>query len=199
MSQKGSPMNTMPPPVSTPDHARLLRNCFVGLAVLSITGTIVELAFERHWKDVEQLIPWYAIGGFLIALLVFLARPTVAGVRTTRAILVPVALTSAVGIYYHIHENFKAGFLDFRYSKRSKTMEFVDHYWTAFTKTVGPAPTLAPGVLAFACVCLFLATLRHPAFATRVRPALNGDKAAAFDLTDDSYLDDVSVDAARAN
>ena len=78
-------------------------------------------------------------------------------------------------------------------------MGFVDHYWTAFTKTVGPAPTLAPGVLAFACVCLFLATLRHPAYASRVRGALNGDRAAAIDLTDDSYLDDVSDDAVRAN
>jgi ABC-type Fe3+-siderophore transport system permease subunit len=199
MSSKGSAMNTMLPPVSTPDHARLLRNCFVGLAVLSITGTILELAFERHWKDAEQLIPWYAIGGFLIALLVFLVRPTKSGVRTTRAILVPVALTSAVGIYYHVHENFKAGFLDFRYSKKWKTMSFVDHYWTALTKSVGPAPTLAPGVLAFACLCLFLATLRHPVFASRKLGALNGEKAGAIDLTDDSYLDDVSVDVARAN
>ena len=192
-------MNTMPPPVASADHSRLLRNCFVGLAVLSISGTILELAFERHWKDAEQLIPWYAIGGFLIALLLFLVRPTRAGVRATRAILVPVALTSAVGIYYHVHENFKAGFLDFRYSKRWKTMGFVDHYWTAFTKAVGPAPTLAPGVLALACVCLFLATLRHPAFAGRVRGSLNGDRAARIDLTDDSYLDDVSDDAVRAN
>jgi hypothetical protein len=197
MSSKGSTMKTMPPPVATADHSRLLRNCFVGLAVLSITGTILELAFERHWQDFEQLIPWYSIGAFLIALLVFLVRPTKAGIRTTRSILVLVAASSAVGIYYHVHENFKAGFLDFRYSKKWKTMGFVDHYWTAFTKSVGPAPTLAPGVMAFACLCLFLATLRHPAFGSRVRAALNGD--AAIDLTDDSYLDDVSDDAVRAN
>jgi hypothetical protein len=189
-------MNTMPPPVATADHSRLMRNCFVGLAVLSISATILELAFERHWKDAEQLIPWFSIGAFLIALLVFLVRPTVAGIRATRAILVPVALSAAAGIYYHVHENFKAGFLDFRYSKKWRGMSFVDHYWTAFTKSVGPAPTLAPGVLAFACILLFMATLRHPAFAGRVRVALNGDSASDIDLTDDSYLDDVAV---RAN
>ena len=33
----------------------------------------------------------------------------------------------------------------------------------ALTDTLGPAPSLAPTALAFICVCLFLATLGHPA------------------------------------
>jgi hypothetical protein len=34
--------------------------------------------------------------------------------------------------------------------------------WAAATKTVGPAPTFAPGALAEAALLLLLATVRHP-------------------------------------
>ncbi|CAN5230443.1 hypothetical protein BH18CHL2_BH18CHL2_06310 [soil metagenome] len=40
-------------------------------------------------------------------------------------------------------------------------------WWTAFTKSVGPAPTLAPTALANVSLLLLLATRRHPGLAGR--------------------------------
>jgi len=42
----------------------------------------------------------------------------------------------------------------------------VEQLWLAATGTVGPAPPLAPGVLAEIGLALFLASLRHPALRT---------------------------------
>jgi hypothetical protein len=39
-------------------------------------------------------------------------------------------------------------------------------WWAALSKTVGPAPPIAPGVLAQASLALLLSTIRHPALRT---------------------------------
>jgi hypothetical protein len=171
-------------PMSTTDHSQLLRKCFVALATFAILGTIAELAAERHWQDSVQLIPWASIGVLVIAIMVFLIRPTVAGIRVARAMTIPVALSVALGIYYHVNENHKAGFLDYRYATTWETMSSVSQWWKALSKTVGPAPTLAPAALLIACLCLFFATLRHPAFAARARSTAARGRQPVVDLSD---------------
>jgi hypothetical protein len=42
-------------------------------------------------------------------------------------------------------------------------MSALEQLFAAVTGAVGPAPTLAPGVLAEISLALFLATVRHPA------------------------------------
>jgi MYXO-CTERM domain-containing protein len=42
-------------------------------------------------------------------------------------------------------------------------MSEAERWWSAFSKTVGPAPTFAPAALALVALVLLVATQRHPA------------------------------------
>lgn len=145
------------------DDTRALRLALLGLAALGLLGTAVELVLERHWDGTEQLIPWpfLAIGTVSLALLI--VAPTRRTVRVARLLAAALFVGAAVGVWRHVAANYDAGFLDFRYAERWPSMSGLDRWWRAATKTVGPAPVLAPGVLAQVGLALLFATLRHPA------------------------------------
>ena len=145
------------------ETATLLRRCLTAASALCVVGTAIELAMYRHWDSTEQLIPWVALAILAGAIVMFALRPTARVIRVIRPLLGLVALTALFGVYEHVHENFIAGPLDFRYSDKWDQMSTMSQWWHAFTKTVGPAPSLAPGVLFQAALLLFAATLRHPA------------------------------------
>jgi len=65
----------------------------------------------------------------------------------------------------HIDVNYQSGPLDYRYAAIWETMPDPTRWWAALSKTVGPAPPVAPGVLAQASLGLLFATVRHPALA----------------------------------
>ena len=54
--------------------------------------------------------------------------------------------------------NYESGALDQRYSESWETLPAAQQWWLAVTKTVGPAPTLAPGVLGQSALLLVLAS-----------------------------------------
>jgi hypothetical protein len=141
----------------------LLRRCFLALAATATAGTAVELALSRHWTSAVQLIPWYAVGGLALGVVLLVARPRPVAVRAVRALALVVVLTAAFGIYEHVLANYHAGPLDFRDESRWAAMSAASRWWAAASESVGPSPTLAPAVLAQAAVCLLLATLGHPA------------------------------------
>src|SRR4029453_18673116 len=62
----------------------------------------------------------------------------------------------------HIEANYRAGALDFRYAQRWPMMPATERWWAAVSKSVGPAPSFPPAVLAGAAPCLFSAPLAHP-------------------------------------
>ena len=62
------------------------------------------------------------------------------------------------GVVDHVLVNFESGALDQRYSESWETLPAVQQWWVAVTKTVGPAPTLAPGVLGQSALLLVLAS-----------------------------------------
>ncbi|RCG31882.1 hypothetical protein DQ384_08850 [Sphaerisporangium album] len=136
----------------------------VALTVIGILGAAFELATERHWKSTEQLIPWGALALLGIAALLMLFRHSPKLVTTVRLIAVAVLLASAFGIYEHIAANYDAGLLDQRYAATWETLPVLSRWWYALTKTVGPAPPLAPGMLGQSALLLLLAT-----FARRTR------------------------------
>jgi len=68
-----------------------------------------------------------------------------------------------VGFGFHVVENLDAGPLDRNYAATWDSMSSLDQWFTAVTGGVGPAPTLAPGVLVEMGLGLLLATVRHPA------------------------------------
>jgi hypothetical protein len=145
--------------------AGVLRRCLLALVGLSAAGTAVELAMLRHWNGPWQLLPWIALAVVAIAAGLLAGRPSRRVVYTVRALAFAVVVCAAAGVYVHVEENYQSGPLDQRYTSTWDTMPAAARWWAALSKTVGPAPPVAPGVLAQAALGLLFATARHPALA----------------------------------
>jgi len=143
--------------------AETLRRGVYGLAALGIAGTTVELVFLRHWQGATQLIVWPAIVALGIGLTVLVCQPSARAVRAVRTVAIVVAGVALVGIVLHVTENLTAGPLDRDFAARWDSMSAIEQWWEAITGGVGPAPVLAPGVLAEISLALFVGTIRHPA------------------------------------
>jgi hypothetical protein len=145
-------------------QATLLRRGLLGLVALGILGTAVELLFLGHWGSAAKTIVWPALG--LIALAaVLVARPSPTRLRAAHAISLGVAVVALVGVGFHVSENLTAGPLDRDFAATWDSMSPLAQWWAAITGGVGPAPTLAPGVLLQLGLAVLLATVRHPAAA----------------------------------
>ena len=147
--------------------AALLRGGLLGLAGLAAAGAAVELAMLRHWHGPMQLLPWAALVAVAAGEALLAVRPSRGVVRGVRVLAVAVGLCTAAGVYAHIAANYEAGPLDQRYTATWATLPAAARWWAAASLEVGPAPPVAPGVLAQAALALLLATARHPALARR--------------------------------
>jgi hypothetical protein len=155
----------------------VLRWSLIALATILSLGTGLELALERHWGTTVRMVPWFTLAVVLLAVALLVIRPTRGVVRCVRLMALAVAFCGAFGVYEHVLGNYNGGPLDFRYADRWATMSFTARWWAAISKTVGPAPVLAPAVLMQAAVLLFLATLHHPALARTVAGRLRQNPA----------------------
>jgi hypothetical protein len=159
------------PGIPAPDRtATTLRRGLLGLAGAGVLGTAVELAITRHWEAPAQIIPWVALGCVTAAILGLVTSPNRSTVTTGRWTGLLLAATGLYGVIDHVATNVSAGPLDAQYGARWDSMTTVAHWWAAANGGVGPAPTLAPAVLAQIGLCLALATLGHPVL-QRSRPS----------------------------
>lgn len=149
----------------TGDAARPLRLALIALAALSVAGTAVELATLRHWNGAVQLIPWGIAGLLAILTIVMATRPGPGALRLVRGGAVLAILASAFGVVRHVVANHETAPLDRVFGPKWDSMSALSRWWEAASGGVGPAPSLAAGVLAQAALCLLAATLRHPATA----------------------------------
>ena len=152
------------------DPARPLRLALIGIAGLSIAGTAAELATLRHWNGTVQLIPWVITAVLAALTVLLLARPAPGAIRAVRAGAVAAILASAFGVVRHVVANYEAAPLDRVFGPRWDDMSALSRWWESATGGVGPAPSLAAGVLAQAALCLLAATIRHPATARDADP-----------------------------
>jgi len=134
----------------------MMRAGLVALALISVGATAFELASERHWNDLDQLIPWAALAVLLAAVVAVLVPSRIA-LTTSRLLAAVVLAASLYGVLDHTLANYDAGELDGRYSAVWDDLPAAQQWWYAVTKTVGPAPTLAPGVLGQAALLVLLA------------------------------------------
>jgi hypothetical protein len=142
------------------DTALLVRRGLVALTVVGILATAFELATERHWNGVIQLIPWMALAVLTVATALQLI-PGGRGLVAARVLALIVLAAAVYGVIDHVLVNYSSGALDQRYADTWDTLPAVEQWWYAATKTVGPAPTLAPGVLGQTALLLLLAGLRR--------------------------------------
>jgi hypothetical protein len=156
------------------DPLHLLRGSLSALTMLGIVGTAFELATLQHWNGAMQLVPWAA----LLLLAAALALHAAAGGRASqtglvRALALLVLAASLLGVMEHALVNYDAGPLDQRFAETWDALSPWLRWWYAITRTVGPAPTLAPGMLGQAATTLILATIGQratfPESATRHR------------------------------
>ena len=142
----------------SPVSVTLVRRGLYALTVIGILATAFELATVRHWLSLEQLIPW-------AALVVTRYRD---GARTgacswgriAAGLLALLVLGASVyGVLDHTVVNYNSGPLDQRFADTWDSLPPTQRWWYAITKTVGPAPTLAPGILGETAVLLLLANL----------------------------------------
>lgn len=139
----------------------LVRRGLVALTVIGILATAFELAAQRHWNEWEQLIPWAALAA-LLAAVVLLLLPGGRGTTAARVLAVLVLGASAYGVLEHLLVNVGTGAHDQRYAATWESLSLLQRGWYALTKTVGPAPPLAPGVLGQTALLLLLATICTP-------------------------------------
>ena len=145
------------------DTATLLRVGLLGLVAFGIVGTTIELVFLRHWSTATESIVWPVMLGLAVAFAALIARPSRRVLQAVRVAALVATAFAVIGIAFHVKENLDAGPLDRHYAARWDSMSVVEQWFDAITATVGPAPTLAPGVLAEMGLGLLLATVRHPA------------------------------------
>ena len=145
------------------DGAVVLRRGVLALAVAAIAVTAAELGAERHWGEPVRLIPWACLAVLALAIGAIAVVPRRSTLLAARSVAGIVIAGSALGVWEHLEENLKAGPLDRRYSTTWDAMSPLQHVWKAASGAVGPAPILAPGILAGAAVLVLLATARHPA------------------------------------
>lgn len=139
----------------------LVRRALLLLTAIGAGATAFELATERHWNGLVQLIPWFALAVLVLAL----GLAVRAGRRATVAARVLAVLVLAVSLYgvaEHVVVNHGSGPLDQAFSDAWDTLPMTTRWWYAVTKTVGPAPVLAPGVLGQQALLLLLATFVRP-------------------------------------
>ena len=149
-----------------PDPLHLLRASLTALTALGIVGTAFELATLKHWNGAMQLVPWAALVVLAGALAVHAGRPGCAYLVRMLAMLVLV--TSLFGVLEHALVNYDSGPLDQRFADTWDVLSPWLRWWYAITRTVGPAPTLAPGMLGQAAATLLLATIGARAGSTEV-------------------------------
>jgi hypothetical protein len=142
--------------------ASILRRGLLWVAALTSVGIGVELAADRHWTQPIQLVAWGALAAIAVAIVLVASATSAAKVYLGRMLVVVVVLSAVWGIWEHVYSNYDAGELDFEYANTWANLSEPERWWLATTKTVGPAPPLAPAALAQAGLCVLLATLRHP-------------------------------------
>lgn len=147
------------------DPLHVLRGSLVALTALGIAGTAFELASLKHWHGAIQLVPWFALVVLAVALALHMTRP--AHVPVVRGLALLVLASSVYGVFEHALANFESGPLDQRFTDTWDGLSPWSQWWYAITKTVGPAPTLAPGMLGQAAATLILATIGAGAASTR--------------------------------
>lgn len=144
-----------------------LRRFLLMLAGVLFVGTLVELAFTHHTKEIVQLIP-FGLGGLgTIIVIIVLARPQPHVLITSRVGMGFITLGSLFGIYEHVANNIN---FHLEIYPRSTLLEMLA------AGLGGANPLVAPGILAVAAVLVIAATYAHPGLKQLAEQEIRGDR-----------------------
>lgn len=130
------------------------RSLALGILLLGLAGTCVELLLLEHIEDRNQWIPVVLLGtGFLTGLLLAV-RPSRGSLRVFGFLMGVYLPAAALGIYFHLKSN-----VEFELEMRP-TMTGLELVRESLQ---GAMPALAPGALAYLGLLGLLVWYRHPA------------------------------------
>ncbi len=85
-----------------------LRAGLLLLVVLSVVGTALALAFDRHWQSPLQMLPWIVLGIITVAWIALVVRQTRATIWLARGVAVLAILVAVLGVWQHTDANYNA-------------------------------------------------------------------------------------------
>jgi hypothetical protein len=132
-----------------------MRRMLLGVLVLGLIGSGVDLLFLSHYEDVWQVVPLALIGLALAILLWHAAARNAASVHALRATMVLTIASAGIGIALHSQANAEFQ-LDIDPSASGPAL------WMKVLRAKAP-PALAPGVMAHLGLLGLAYTYRHPA------------------------------------
>lgn len=131
------------------------------LAILVFLASMVELLAAKHYKELEQLIPFAIASVGILSVISHWFKPNTWSVRWMQGFMLVSAGASLLGVYFHISGN----------------MEFVRElrpdasFGTALRQGfTGRDPILAPGVLAMGAFLALIASSLSPKTVTTGLP-----------------------------
>ena len=125
--------------------AGTLRGALALLVVISILSVAVALAYERHWEEFWQLVPWPTLVLSGLALVALVLRTSRTTIRIARIVAVLVLVAALLGIWRHFDHNYGTAVMDQDYADRWTQMPVVERVWTVANGSVGHVPVPAAG------------------------------------------------------
>ncbi len=137
-----------------PTLARV-RSWLLGLIVLQLVGSLIELVLLNHYEDTLQIIPLALIALTLLLLVWHIARPQPATVRAIRLLMGAFVVAGLVGIGLHVQ-----GAAEFQWE-----MDPAQSTWSVVQKAfrAQAPPPLAPGIMLQMGLLGLVYAYRHPA------------------------------------
>jgi hypothetical protein len=147
---------------------RLVRLGLLGILVVGIVGTGIELLLLEHVEDVWQLAPLVLMGLSLILLALHGLAPSPATMRAFQVLMLLFLVSGAVGIFLHYRGN-----VEFEL-ERLASQGGLELFRNA---VMGATPTLAPGTMTQLGLVGLLYSYRHPALTRRASNTPTADAA----------------------
>jgi hypothetical protein len=82
-----------------------IRPAVLGVLLLGLAGSLIELLLIAHDEDAQQLIPIVLIAAGLLVVPWNLLRPSASSVRTLQVLMAAFLVAGVLGIYYHFRAN----------------------------------------------------------------------------------------------
>ena len=126
----------------------------LGLLLLEMIGTAVELLFLQHFEDAWQIVPLALIAAVSLVLVWYGLRGSAASILTLRITMVIAVAAAAIGVA--LHARGAAEFqLDIDRSQHGPSL------WLKILQSKTP-PALAPGIMAHIGLLGLAYTYNHP-------------------------------------
>lgn len=131
------------------------RRVLIAIFWFGLAGTTIELLLLGHTEHLDQWIPLLVAAVALLMSIVAIVRPTAITIRSFQVVLLIMAASGALGMYYHFRAN-----MEFQLE-----MDAALQGWALFRKAIvaKSPPALAPGSMTQLALIGLAYTFRHPA------------------------------------